>query len=156
MDDEAFAAFAREHATSLTRLAYVVCGDVGRAQDASQSALEKLYLRRGSLDDPLAYARRSAVNAARDIWRRHGRRETAGRPADRASVDDGRFEDRDMLQRAMCCLTPQQRRVVLLRHWLDLSERETSALLRVTAGTVKSQNSRALAKLREQLLQAGP
>lgn len=156
MDDEAFAAFVRAHATALTRLAYVICGDVGRAQDASQTALEKVYLRRGSLQDPLAYARSTAVNAVRDTWRRYGRRETLRPPADRAGVEDGRVEDQDLLERALRCLTGQQRQVVLLRHWLDLSERETAGLLHVTAGTVKSQNSRALTKLREQLLAAGP
>lgn len=161
MDDEAFAAFVRAHATALTRLAYAVCGDVGRAQDASQTALEKVYLRRGSVQDPLAYARRTAVNAARDTWRRYGRREALRPPEDRAGADDGRVEggrveDQDLLERALHCLTRQQRQVVLLRHWLDLSERETAGLLHVTAGTVKSQNSRALTKLREQLLAAGP
>lgn len=155
MDDEVFAAFVREHATGLTRLAYVVCEDVGRAQDASQTALEKLYLRRDSVQDPLAYARRCAVNAARDVWRRHGRRESLRPADDRPGVEDGRVEDQDLLGRALRSLTPQQRQVVMLRHWLDVSERETAALLRVTAGTVKSQNSRALAKLREQLLEAG-
>jgi RNA polymerase sigma factor (sigma-70 family) len=41
-----------------------------------------------------------------------------------------------------------QRAAVVLRYWLDLSETETAAILGCSVGNVKSQASRALAKLR--------
>ena len=58
-------------------------------------------------------------------------------------------EIRLVVQRALARLTERQRRVVVLRHFDDLTERETADLLGVTVGTVKSQNAAALARLRE-------
>ena len=51
----------------------------------------------------------------------------------------------------VCGIAVLVRRVVVLRHYEDLTEREVAALLRCTVGTVKSQNARALARLRELL-----
>ena len=48
----------------------------------------------------------------------------------------------------MARLTRSQRAVVVLRHFDDLTERETAEVLGVSIGTVKSQNAVALARLR--------
>ena len=52
---------------------------------------------------------------------------------------------------ALAELPPRQRAVVVLRHWLDLDVRVTATALGCSEGTVKSQNSKALAHLREAL-----
>ena len=52
---------------------------------------------------------------------------------------------------ALAGLAPQQRAVVVLRHWLDLDVETTAQTLGCTTGTVKSTNSRALAHLRTAL-----
>ena len=80
----AFDEFVRVNGDSLIRLAYLLCGDRGRAEDATQEALTKLYLRWGRIDDPLPYARRCVVNATNDHWRRSGRRERREQAAARA------------------------------------------------------------------------
>lgn len=56
--------------------------------------------------------------------------------------------DRDAVDRALARLTPRERAVLVLRYCEDLSEKETARLLKVSIGTVKNLNSRALAKLR--------
>ena len=71
----AFDEFVRVHGDSLVRLAYALCSDRGRAEDATQEALARLYQRWGRLDDPLPYARRCVVNATKDHWRHSSRRE---------------------------------------------------------------------------------
>jgi RNA polymerase sigma factor (sigma-70 family) len=63
--------------------------------------------------------------------------------------------DRDRLVQALRSLPYGQRAVVVLRYWQQLSEPETAQVLGISVGTVKSQASRALRRLRE-LLSAGP
>ena len=57
----------------------------------------------------------------------------------------------DALWTALRALGPKQRRVVVLRHYWGLSVEETAADLGVSPGTVKSQTSAALEKLRTAL-----
>lgn len=61
------------------------------------------------------------------------------------------LDGRDELVRALAALGPRQRRIVVLRYWLDLSIEEVAADLKISTGTVKSQSSRALDQLRARL-----
>jgi DNA-directed RNA polymerase specialized sigma24 family protein len=61
-----FEVFAAAHSAGLIKLGLMVSGDRGRAEDAAQEALVRVYQRWSRLDDPLAYARRIVVNATRD------------------------------------------------------------------------------------------
>jgi RNA polymerase sigma-70 factor (sigma-E family) len=152
----AFEEFVRVHGDSLVRLSYLLCGDHGKAEDAVQETLTRMYLRWGRLDDPLPYARRSVINATRDQWRHVSRREqrerfAAATPAERPALLDDVVADRDRLVRALQRLPYGQRAVIVLRYWHQLSEQETARALGNSVGTVKSQASRALTKLRQDL-----
>ena len=57
---------------------------------------------------------------------------------------------REVLRHALGQLTAKQRAVIALRYFEDRSEAETAAIMGCTVGTVKSQASRAIAKLRKQ------
>jgi RNA polymerase sigma-70 factor (sigma-E family) len=151
-----FEEFVRVHGDALVRLSFALCGDQGRAEDAVQEALTSVYLRWSRLEDPLPYARRAVVNATRDSWRHRSRQEqreqVVARYAAAAPVAiDDMLADRDRLTRALLRLPYGQRAVLVLRFWHQLSEQETADALGNSVGTVKSQASRALARLREEL-----
>ena len=133
----------------LLRSAYLLTGDLHRAQDLVQEALVKVALRWPRLRDgnPTAYALKILVRENISWWRR--RREV---PLGDDDAPDGSVssdpETALVVRRALARLTPAQRAVVVLRHFEDLTERETAEILGISIGTVKSQNSAALARLR--------
>lgn len=51
------------------------------------------------------------------------------------------------VRRALADLTPEDREILVLRFYADLSERDTASALRVRPGTVKSRTARALSAL---------
>jgi RNA polymerase sigma-70 factor (sigma-E family) len=153
--DRSFGEYVVERRAHLYRTAYLLCGDPHRAEDIVQQALTKLYAawpRASRLESVDAYVRRIVVNAHIDETRRPWRRE---RPVDsgldRPVDDDVSVEDSDALWTAMRGLAPGQRRVVVLRHYWGLSVDETASDLGISPGTVKSQTSDALARLRAAL-----
>jgi RNA polymerase sigma factor (sigma-70 family) len=75
----------------------------------------------------------------------------AGYAAESPVAIDDLVADRDRLTRALLRLPYGQRAVVVLRFWHQLSEQETADALGNSIGTVKSQASRALGKLRQEL-----
>jgi RNA polymerase sigma-70 factor (sigma-E family) len=155
---EEFAAFYVATWPRLFRTTYAVAGDRQRTEDALQTAYAQAWSRWSRVsaaDDPVAYVRRMAVNAA--LARHRGssaRRETSvASPPDTPAPDLG-LVDRDATWQAIRALPPRQRAVVVLRYYEDLSEREIAAALGCRPGTVKSQASAALATLRAVLGEA--
>jgi RNA polymerase sigma-70 factor (sigma-E family) len=149
MDEQEFTAWAAGVERRLLRSAYLLTGDLHRAEDLVQEALVKVAMRwdRLSAGNPTAYARTIIVRDNISWWRR--RREVL---VDEVSATAAVSSDPDaamVVRRALQRLTPAQRAVVVLRHFDDLSVEETAAILKVAPGTVKSQNAAALARLRE-------
>ncbi|GAW50851.1 MULTISPECIES: SigE family RNA polymerase sigma factor [unclassified Nocardioides] len=146
--DEEFTEWAAGAQRRLLRSAYLLTGDLHRAEDLVQEALVKVALRWPRLrgGNPTAYARTVIVRDNISWWRRRRDVPTAS-PRDLADVSTD-TEAALVVRRALGRLTPKQRAVVVLRHFDDLSEQDTAAALGVTVGTVKSQNAAALARLR--------
>jgi RNA polymerase sigma-70 factor (sigma-E family) len=149
--DAAFSDFVAARQAHLRRVAYALCGDWHRADDLLQTALTKLYVawpRIRHEGGEEAYVRQIMVRANIDESRRPWRRE---RPTDvlpdRPTSEPTAPEERSALFDALQALPAQQRKVVVLRHWLGLSVRETAVELGINEGTVKSHSSRGLAAL---------
>jgi RNA polymerase sigma-70 factor (sigma-E family) len=137
----------------MVRLAELLTGDRGRAEDLAQEGFARAYAAwpRIGRGDPEAYVRRCIVNAHIDWWRRRSWRERPSeRLPERASPADlaVAVATRDVVLRALARLTARERVVLALRFYLDLSELQIAAELKVAPGTVKSTAARALAKLR--------
>lgn len=147
-----FPEFVASRSGALLRTAYLLTGDRQHAEDLLQTALMRCYAHWARLESPEAYVRRALVTTATG-WRRRrwmGEVPTADLPEPgTGSVDDVAAADvRADVLRLLGALAPRQRAVVVLRFYEDRSEGEVAALLGVSVGTVKSQASRALARLR--------
>lgn len=149
--DDEFSEFVASRRDRLRRTAFLLCGDLHRA-DIVQAALTKVYVawpRVRRADSVDAYVRRAVVNAHLSEATRPWRREQAGLDRlEHEPVQHATSESDDDLWEALRALPPGQRRVVVLRHYWGLSVEETAADLGVSTGTVKSQTSDALTRLR--------
>ncbi|WP_445524649.1 SigE family RNA polymerase sigma factor [Streptomyces cyslabdanicus] len=149
-----FQEFVRARWSHLVRTAYLLTGDVHHAEDLTQTALAKAYRswRRVSRSaSPEAYVRRILVNCNSDRFRKRRVREAlTATPPDAAGRDEAvtRADERSALLAALAGLPPKQRAVIVMRYWEDLPEAEVAEILGCSPGTVKSQASKALAKLR--------
>ena len=156
--DEEFSAFVLARRPELLRSACLLtAGDWHSAEDLVQTALAKAWFAWTRIETrPEAYVRRIMVNTYSSWWRRrwNGEEATADLPErpdprhDPRRGEDVRVDERTDLWRALERLPKRQRAVVVLRFYEDLSEVETAEIMQCSVGTVKSQASRALAKLR--------
>lgn len=136
------------------RVAYAVCGDRQLAEDAVQSALMSAYRtwpRVRDADSSEAYLRKMVVNQLFS-WRRRkswGRTAALGRGLEpsRASHENAVVEHQRIWS-AVGELPPRQRAVIVLRYYEGMSEAEIAETLGIRPGTVKSQSSAAMTRLR--------
>lgn len=137
--------------------ATLMLGDRAAAEDATHDAALLAWRRFGELRDPArfdAWFGRILVNVCRD--RRRSQRRLPSLDGDMALPDrpspgPDPFEDlgrRDAMSRAIRALSPDQREVVVLRFYLDLTVDEIAARTGARAGTVKSRLHYALQALR--------
>jgi RNA polymerase sigma-70 factor (sigma-E family) len=152
-DRSEFDAFVVARSPALLRTAYLLTHDRAAAEDLVQVALTRAWVAWGRVGaDPGPYVRKVLVNAHTSAWRRRWRGElpSAQLPESSASATDTTdvVDERDAVWTALGRLPRRQRAVVVLRYFEDLTEAQTAALLGVSVGTVKSQTSKALARLR--------
>ncbi|MBA2738622.1 MAG: SigE family RNA polymerase sigma factor [Nocardioidaceae bacterium] len=146
-----FDAFVRVRLPELLRFGRVLTGNDEAAADLVQDALERTLLawsRLDDRDDPVAYVRRVMVNRNISVWRRLRRESVTDEPPVVVHLDTHRDHD---LWHALQTLPARQRAVLALRYYEDLSEAEIARVLGCSTGTVKSQASKGMAKLRAQL-----
>lgn len=147
-----FTDFVRSSSRYLTRTAFLLTGSADAAADLVQEALTRTYAAwwRVRPEDATRYARRVLVNLHIDRRRRRApvAEEWSDLP-DRWNAE-GRVDDRDEVARMLASLAPQQRRVIVLRYFEDMSEVDVAACLGISLGAVKSACSRGLSSLRAQ------
>ncbi|MEU8239297.1 SigE family RNA polymerase sigma factor [Actinoplanes missouriensis] len=153
LEDE-FTAFVAERGQALLRIAHAMTGDREAAQDLVQGALAKAYSRWPRIHgDAEAYVRKILYNDRISAWRKAGNRNEVS-VADvpermSAARHDDDVAERLALREALLSLPARQRAVLVMRYLEDRSVEETAEALGCRPGTVVSQASRALAKLRD-------
>ena len=143
----------------LLRVALLLVGDRGLAEDLVQEAFVALQRRWDSLSDhstAAGYLRVCVINGARSLrrpWvvaRRHLRAaDSATEPGADATVLLA--EEHRAVVVAVRGLPRRQQQVIILRYWSQMSEAQIADALRISAGTVKSSASRALAAIAHEL-----
>ena len=154
-DHDAFVALIDASLARLDAAAWLILRDAELARDAVQDAMVRAWRDLPGLRDPDRFGpwlHRLTVNACLDQARQRSRRhvEVELTPIDHPAVADttSLVADRDVLDRALDRLDPEQRAVVVLRFFLDLSLPETAAALGIPIGTVKSRLHRSLERMR--------
>lgn len=141
-----------EHHTRLVRMAVLLLRDRGRAEEIVQDAFVELLRRGDRVREPAAYLRASVLNRCRSAGRHLGvvtRKAHFERPVDPAGETLGRdVVRRHTVLAALAELPARQREVLVLRHYLDLPEKEVARTLGISVGAVKSHTSRGSAALR--------
>jgi RNA polymerase sigma-70 factor (sigma-E family) len=150
-------AFVRHRTPALLRSAYLLTGDQHLAEDLVQSALARTHRswrRLHHSGNAEAYTRRTMYHLQVSWWRRRRVAESLTwelpEPRGPARQPDHAHQItiRLALRAALLKLSAKQRAILVLRFFEDRSEAETADMLGVSIGTVKSQTSRSLARLR--------
>ena len=155
--EASFATVFNAHHREAVRLAYLLTGDHHQAEDIVADAFTKVWKQweKGRVDNVRAYLRRAVVNESNSKLRRRylERREAGTAKGDDRGVRlvDEQTADRDQVWQALQRLPERQRAAIVLRYYEDLPEAETADVLGVSVGTIKSQTSRGLDRLRELL-----
>lgn len=145
------------HYAGLVRLAVLLLRDQGLAEDVVQDSFVAVHQRWDRVEPAKApaYLRQTVVNRSRSALRHRGVAERHrpdpaphGVPADHGVLQ---AERRAAVLDALAALPTRQREVIVLRHYLDLSEADIAATLGISRGAVKSHASRAAAALRARL-----
>lgn len=151
--DIEFTQFMHSRWAQLVRLGYGLTADQILAEDLAQTTLAIAYaswprVRRSG--NPDAYVRRAMIKASHGRFRRcRVAEQLTDQPPEAAMADPTDLrDDRSELISALMMLPYGQRAVVVLRYWMEMTEAETAAALGCSIDSVKSQASRALARLR--------
>ncbi len=151
----------RQHHADLVRLALLLVGDRGCAEDVVQDVFTRLCARGRVVaqDSTLAYVRTAVVNGCRSVLRRRAltRRIAVTRavpwPEAQESAEHTAMlaEDRRLVLAALAALPSRRREVLVLRFYLGLPVAEVAAMLGISQGSVKSATARGLGALARQL-----
>ncbi|MFF8512794.1 SigE family RNA polymerase sigma factor [Streptomyces sp. NPDC015492] len=153
-DDDEFQTFMSSRWPSLVRTAYLLTGSHHDAEDLAQSALARAYAKWDKVrrsDDMAAYVRKIMIHVHADRFRKLTVREWFTPRLPDVAVADGtdQVEYRSALIEALVALPQRQRSVVVLRYFEDMPPAQIAAVLGVRESTVRSQITRALARLRD-------
>jgi RNA polymerase sigma-70 factor (sigma-E family) len=146
-----FEAFVHATAGSMHRTAVLLCGDHHLAEDLTQSAYAKVFAswrRVTAADDPVAYTRRVLV---RTFLSHRRLRRSSERPVDVVPEAAGRTDDPTLrldLLAALQSLSADDRAVLVLRFWEDLSSADAARLLGTTDAACRQRTARALTRIR--------
>jgi RNA polymerase sigma-70 factor (sigma-E family) len=158
LSGEGLAALYVENYGRLVRVAALLLGDVGSAEEVVQEAFVRVLGTKRDLREPdraVAYVTRAVVNLARSRIRR---RLVFARLPVKPTVWAGGADQRVVeaveqaaIVRALRRLPARQRQAVVLRYYAQFTETEAAAAMAVSLGAVRSYTARGASRLRDEL-----
>jgi RNA polymerase sigma factor (sigma-70 family) len=167
-DEHAFEVLLRRYKSKIYTSIYLFVKDQALAEDIFQEVFIKIIdtLRRGKYNHEgkfVQWAMRIAYNMCVDYHRRHKRRAHIN-PSDEFDIfevlrhgDEGadsiimRSETHNRIRKLVDSLPPEQREVVVLRHYADMSFKEIASLTRVSINTALGRMRYALINIRKMM-----
>lgn len=143
----------RQHGPALLLFAQTVTGERGRAQDAVHQVFLKV-IEKGNLNqvgDKKAYLFACVRNAALNEGKLRNRNAPLDPNAAWFGPPDRDYAGEQNLRRALQSLPDDQRQVMVLHVWGDMTFSQISNLLNLSSNTVASRYRYALAKLRDSM-----
>lgn len=145
---EGIADLYRSHVDRLRRVAFLATGSSEAAEDLVHEAYVRVHQRWHELEEPAAYLRVVTVNLCLGWQGRAARERTYERTLRAATVEPPLLDETWAL---LAKLPADQRVVLVLRYYEDLTTDDIAALLEVKTATVRTRIHRALSKLRKEL-----
>jgi RNA polymerase sigma-70 factor (sigma-E family) len=153
-DKAGFTDFVSAEQAGLLRLAVLLTGDRGHAEDLVQTALMACYRhwpRISREGTPSAYVRRTLVTTQISWRRRLSSTEQVMEDLPEPAAPIADQDDDEELRGALLALPVRMRAAVVLRYFEDLSEKRTAELMGCSPSTVNTQTARGLERLRTAL-----
>ncbi len=167
-EDRAFEELLGRHQQKIYTSIYLFTKDHSQAEDIFQEVFIKIIdtLRRGKYNHEgkfLQWAMRISYNMCVDSFRRHKRRPQVGQtetfnifdvlqsPERNAEQGMIRSQTHDRIRSLVDALPPEQREVVILRHYADMSFKEIAKLTRVSINTALGRMRYALINMRKMI-----
>lgn len=142
-DDRSFDDFYAERYGPMVRVAIGIVDQPCTAEEIVQEALQRVWVRWGTLDTPSCYLRTIVVNGCYDELRKRRVRRDAVRVI-RQSVE----AEADYLGDMLSSVTPKRREALVLRYYGGHTFSEIAEVMDIPTGTAKSLIHRGLADLR--------
>ena len=163
-DVQAFATLVERYQRVLYNLGLRMLGNPEDARDASQTAFLKAWQKLSSFDPRyrfFSWIYKITVNECLNVINRRRRTEPLDPQVELPSREDASStlrarEASERVQKALLRLSPEQREVVILRHFLEMSYSEIAATLTVPEKTVKSRLYEARQRLVHLLPESAP
>ena len=146
-----------EHAPRLLAYACQWASSAAAAEDIFQDAFVRFWRKRGSVRDPVTYlyrcVRTVAMNSrrARNRRRGHETRSGAGRAPDSPQSAAEQSERQMCIQRAVAELPVDQREVVVMKIWGEMTFSQIGEVMSLPRSTAHATYSTAMNRLYEKL-----
>jgi RNA polymerase sigma-70 factor (ECF subfamily) len=159
--DAHFERLFNKHAQPLYGFLVMRTGNPATSEELVSETFERAFRKRSSFRPERGSEKAWIYGIALNLWRDQVRRQAVSQKAFRELHDEnepllfdaGRIEDRDVLNRALSTLSPEEREAVALRYGADLTVAEVAAAIGEPVSTAEGRIYRSLRKLRTHIEQ---